>query len=253
MYSDWTTTFFGGLAVEFWVRIAPPPAPEEIEFLQSVFGDARALLDVACGAGRYTIPLAESGYRMTGVDISIDFLRVAREQAPAIPFEQRDVRALGWREEFDGALCFGNSFGYFDREGTLEFLRGVATALRPGSFFVLETAVTAESILPALQTSRRIEFDGITFSSTSEYRPADGWLDIQYTFERQNLRETKPARTWIYMTREVIEMMRIAGFDEVDVYAAADRSAFQAGSPRALFVARRSDRIPPSDNNRRIA
>lgn len=245
MYSDWTTTFFGGLAVEFWVRAAPAPAPAEIDFLKSILADATEVLDVACGAGRYTIPLATAGYRMTGVDLSADFLRAARQAAPDITWEQRDIREFTWRERFGGAVCFGNSFGYFDRTGTLLLLHGVARALQPGAFFVLETAVTAESILPVLQPSRRMEFGDIVLSSTNAYVPAEGRLDIQYTFERNDLRESKEAHSWIFMARDVIAMMREAGFDRVDLYASHDRSLFVAGSPRALFVAKRSDKIAP--------
>jgi SAM-dependent methyltransferase len=243
VYSDWTTTFFGGLAVEFWVRVAPAPAPAEIDFLKSIFGESNELLDVACGAGRYTIPLGAAGYRMTGVDLSADFLNIARQNAPDIDWEQRDIRELEWRERFGGALCFGNSFGYFDRAGTMQLLHGVARALRPGSFFVLETAVTAESLLPTLQPSRRMELADIVFSSTSVYVPADGRLDISYTFERNDLRESKEAHSWIFLARDVVAMLREAGFDRVDIYSSHDRSPFVLGSPRALFVAKRSDKI----------
>jgi hypothetical protein len=39
------------------------------------------------------------------------------------------MRDLLWRSRFDGAFCFGNSFGYLDDEGNAAFLRAVAAAL----------------------------------------------------------------------------------------------------------------------------
>src|ERR1041385_9497896 len=121
VYSDWTTTFFNGLADGFWVKGAPAPSAQEIEFLRGIFGDGKELLDVACGAGRYTIPLARAGYSMTGVDLSDDFLAVARQREPRIDWYRGDVRELAWRDRLDGALCFGNSFGYFGAGGTRRF------------------------------------------------------------------------------------------------------------------------------------
>jgi SAM-dependent methyltransferase len=239
VYSDWTTTFFGGLAVEFWVTIAPPPTETEIEFLRSVFGDDGELLDVACGAGRFTIPLSQAGYSMTGVDLSDDFLRVARHRQPAIAWHRGDVRELPWRERFDGALCFGNSFGYFPRPETAEFLRGVAAGLKPGSAFVIETGATAESLLPSLQLRRTIEAGEITFSSAARYDAKQSILEIEYTFAKDGLRETKPARAWIFTAGEVAAMLADAGFAVEDVYASAARDDFILGSPRAIFVARR--------------
>jgi len=240
VYSDWTTTFFGGLAVEFWVTIAPPPSETEIEFLRSIFGVGGELLDVACGAGRYTIPLSHAGHSMTGVDLSEDFLRVARHREPAVDWHRGDVRELPWRERFDGALCFGNSFGYFPREETREFLRGVARALKPGAAFVLETAVTAESLLPSLQYERKIDAGEITFSSASRYDAARSRLDIEYTFAKGGVHETKPATTWVFAAGEVAEMLENAGFAVENVYASAARDPFVLGAPRALFIARSS-------------
>lgn len=227
MYSDWTTTFFNGLAVEFWVTIAPAPSAQEIEFLQSIFGDADELLDVACGAGRYTIPLFHAGYAMTGVDLSDDFLDVARQREPRIDWVRGDVRTLPWRERFGGALCFGNSFGYFPAEETRAFLRGVAGALKPGAAFVLEAPATAENLLPNLQRERRIEAGDLVFSSKNRYDEAARRLDIEYTFEKGGRRETKNATTWVFTVAEVEAMLREAGFEAVDVHKSA------------LFVARK--------------
>lgn len=225
LHNDWTTTFFDGLAVEFWVKIAPPPSDAELAFLQSIFCDRGALLDVACGAGRYTIPLFHAGYAMTGVDLSPDFLAVARAREPRIEWIERDIRDLPWRGRFDGALCFGNSFGYFPPAETRTFLGGVARALRPGGTFVLEAPATAEMLLPNLQRERTLAAGDITFHSANRYDAEQKRLDIEYTFERAGVRETKNATTWVFTIAEVTEMLGEAGF-EVE-------------SPRgAIFVAR---------------
>jgi SAM-dependent methyltransferase len=239
VYSDWTTTFFGGLAVEFWVKVAPPPDESEIEFLRSTFDNGPQLLDIACGAGRYTIPLARAGYSMTGVDLSEDFLRVARERDADVDWHRGDIRALPWERRFDGALCFGNSFGYFPRSETRAFLRGVERALKPGARFVLESAAVAEALLPNLQRERRIEAEGVVFSSRNRYHPKESRLETEYSFEQEDLRETKLASTWIFTTGEVVAMLSEAGFEVENIFASpANRDDFTVGSPRAVFVAR---------------
>jgi SAM-dependent methyltransferase len=221
VHSDWTTTFFNGLAVEFWVKVAPPPSDAEIAFLQSIFGGGGELLDVACGAGRYTIPLAQAGYAMTGVDLSDEFLNVARQREPRIAWEKRDIRDLPWTARFDGALCFGNSFGYFPAEETRAFLSGVARALKRGAAFVLEAPATAESLLPNLQHERTMQVGDITFHSTNEYDAEQRRLDIVYTFTKGNVRETKNATTWVFTQAEVEQMLASAGLVVEDVHRAA--------------------------------
>jgi len=227
VYSDWTTTFFNGLAVEFWVDVAPPPGDAEIAFLQSNFGNGKELLDVACGAGRYTIPLAQAGYAMTGVDLSDDFLDVARQREPRIAWEKRDIRDLPWSERFDGALCFGNSFGYFPAEETRAFLAGVGRALKPGAAFVLEAPATAESLLPNLQRERTMQVGDIAFHSTNQYDEEQRRLDIVYTFTKGGVRETKRSTPWVFTKAEVEQMLADAGLTVEGVHRAA------------VFVARR--------------
>jgi SAM-dependent methyltransferase len=239
VYSDWTTTFFNGLAVEFWVTVAPPPSAAEIEFLRDVF-PGRELLDVACGAGRYSIPLFEAGYDVTGIDISDDFLGVARQREPRIAWHRGDVRALPWRGRFDGALCFGNSFGYFPREETPAFLRGIADALKPRAAFVLESGATAESLLPSLVRERTMQVGEISFHSVGHYDTSASVLEVEYTFAKGDAKETKTARTTVFTAGEIVAMLRAAGFAAVDVYASAARDELVLGAPRALFVARTS-------------
>jgi SAM-dependent methyltransferase len=149
--NNWYQDFFTGTAVDFWMAAAPPP-DEDIAFLRTVFVKGSEILDVGCGAGRHAIPLARAGYRVVGVDISADFLERARRASDvAIEWHQRDMRDLPWKSRFDGALCFGNSFGYLGRAGTRTSIASIEGALKPGARFVVDTGSIAESILPALQ------------------------------------------------------------------------------------------------------
>src|SRR5439155_25386774 len=172
---------FGGAACDFWLAVAPLP-DEDITFLQSIFGDASEILDVACGAGRHTIPLSRAGYRMTGVDLSRAFLEHARKSDATIDWQQRDMRDLPWPDRFDGALCFGNSFGYLGREGSRDSIAAIARTLKRGAAFVLETGAAAESLLPSLQQRRWMEAKDILFLSESSYDIAESRLDVEYIF-----------------------------------------------------------------------
>lgn len=47
--------------------------------LQLCSSENKTLLDIGCGAGRFTIPLAEKGTRVTGIDYSQEMIRMARD------------------------------------------------------------------------------------------------------------------------------------------------------------------------------
>jgi SAM-dependent methyltransferase len=118
----------------------------EVDFLERALDiDAGAqLLDVPCGNGRHAIELASRGYKMTGLDLSEEFIAGARSATPlAVRWVRDDMRSLPWVSEFDGAYCFGNSFGYLAWEEARHFLAAVARGLKPGARFVVETGMAA--------------------------------------------------------------------------------------------------------------
>jgi SAM-dependent methyltransferase len=243
MMNDWFNDFFHGLAVDFWLAVAPP-ADADMPFLERLFGESEGeILDVACGAGRHGIPLAQRGYRVTGVDLSTTFLDEAKQRAEkervAITWHRGDMRELPWSNRFDGALCFGNSFGYCDREGTRAFVRSLAASLKPGAPFVLETGAMAESILPSLPTRRWMEVGDILYFSNATYDAASSRLDVEYTFVRGSERETRIAHTSIYTIAEVRELFASAGLVTEQLCSSSNGGPFRVGDPRLLLVARR--------------
>lgn len=242
--NDWFHDFFSGAAVDFWVDVAPSP-DDDVTFLQSVFGSANGqkILDLACGAGRHTIPLARAGYAMTGVDRSPEFLERARAAASmcgaAIDWQERDMRDLPWPDAFDGVLCFGNSFGYLGRAGTADCVSAIASAMKGGAAFVLDMGSVAESLFPALQQRRWMEVNDILFLSSSSYHVLESRLDVEYTFVRGSLREKKTAHTWIFTVAELREMLETRGLEVEGAYASPQREPFAFGAPRLLLVARK--------------
>ena len=154
--ANWWEHFFEGLPVKLWLE-ALSQEHTEIEadaiarWLSAPLG--ADLLDVPCGGGRLSLALAERGYRLTGVDVSREFLEHARscDDADRVSWEHREMRDLPWPGRFDGAFCVGNSFGYLDDEGNAAFLRAVASSLKPGARFILETPMVLENLLGHLQ------------------------------------------------------------------------------------------------------
>ncbi len=242
--NDWVNEFFQGIAVDFWLAAAPPP-DADLPFLEGVFGapSGQAILDVACGAGRHSIPLSKHGYAVTGADLSTSCLAEAQRRADVeqvtVEWHRGDMRELPWRGRFDGALCFGNSFGYSDRDGTRAFIRSLAQSLKPGAPFVLESGATAESLLPNLQTRRWMEIGDILYFSNAAYDSSASRLDVDYSFVRGSVRETRTAHTWIFTIGELRELFAGAGLVVDQICSTSTGEPFRLGDPRLLLVARK--------------
>lgn len=63
------------------------------------------ILELCCGTGRLTIPIAKDGYNIKGVDYTLSMLERAKEKAfqagLKIDFIEADIRGLDLGEKFD--------------------------------------------------------------------------------------------------------------------------------------------------------
>src|ERR1043166_2665237 len=78
---NWYESFFHGVTLDLWRRAIPPEqTTAEAEFLIEKLQCAQGarVLDVPCGNGRLAFELAKRGLRVTGVDISEEFIEEAR-------------------------------------------------------------------------------------------------------------------------------------------------------------------------------
>ena len=115
--------------------------PEEIDLLGELRG--RTLVHLQCNAGQDTLSLARLGADVTGVDISDEAIRFARQlsSATGIPatFHRADV--YDWLGEtargttrFDVVFCSYGALCWLSDLST--WAEGVAAVLRPGGRFV---------------------------------------------------------------------------------------------------------------------
>jgi SAM-dependent methyltransferase len=215
---DWWRSFFHGVAVDLWRQaLSLEHSREEASQVERrlALTPGAEVLDVPCGLGRLTLELAARGYRLTGVDISQESLRHAREadRDGRIVWEEREMRDLPWPARFDAAFCVGNSFGYLDDVGDAQFLGAVRRALKPGGRFLLETPMVAESLLPSLKERPWYKAGDIYLLIANEYDPARGRLDIEYTFISNGQVDVRRGTHRVYTYRQLIELLEAAGFD----------------------------------------
>jgi SAM-dependent methyltransferase len=252
--SNWFEDFFHGITLDLWRKAIPPEQTvAEADFLSKALkcNSGARLLDVPCGNGRLSFELVKRGYRVTGVDISKEFIDEAIELAgglvnpPAdaggtdiiapIEFILGDMRGLEGEAIYDGAYCFGNSFAFMEHADMEEFLRGVAQALKPGARFIVETAMAAESVLPDFEEQTSHEIGDISVTIKERYRAEESCIDSEYIFERDGKSETRKSKEWIYTVAEIRRMLEHAGFEVLEIYGSLKFEPYKLGT-RELFV-----------------
>jgi SAM-dependent methyltransferase len=245
MQVEWYEDFFHGLAVDSWRQaITKEQTQAEANFIAETLNLSAGarVLDVPCGNGRHSIELTKQGYRMTGVDLSAEFIAEARLTAGSdalnIEWVHSDMRAVGAMPEFDGAFCYGNSFGYMRHEESAEFLRAVNRCLKPKARFVLETGFAAESLLPSLPGKRWYRLGDIFQLSEAEYDASESQLRVHYTFIRDAAIQTGTARYSLYTIAEFKRLFAACGFVVQELLGSISREPYRLGG-RLILVAQK--------------
>ncbi len=253
MPTDWTHDYFQGLALEAWGKEkSPEKTRADADFLVDALdaGPGARLLDVPCGNGRLSLELARRGFSLTAVDQDSRQLaaaeNMARQEKTAcqeklnVQWRRADMRRLRFRGSFDGAFCFGNSFGYFCADDTAAFLAGMGRALRPGGRLVIDTEVAAETLLPNLEHRIWQKAGDITVLAEYAYHPAESRLDSTFTFIQGHRREISTASHWVFTIGEIGRMLAAAGVRIQHLYADTAEAPFEPGAPRLLLIGGKS-------------
>jgi SAM-dependent methyltransferase len=245
--NSWYDKFFAGAALELWRKAKSiEETEEECSFLQDILEAAEGahLLDVPCGNGRLSVPMAAAGFEITGLDYCTEFLDEAQKAASnanldgtRTNFIQGDMQAITLTRKCDGAFCMGNSFGYFDREGTTRFLKSVSEHLNVGAKFVIDTAMVAECFLVTGGEREWIKVDDMFMLIDNQYDCRNGRLNTDYTFICNGKEEHRQAAHWIFTVAEVCSMLERVNFEIVDLFSSTDCVPFSLGSDRLLLVA----------------
>jgi 2-polyprenyl-6-hydroxyphenyl methylase/3-demethylubiquinone-9 3-methyltransferase len=100
--------------------------------------EGKSVLDVGCGAGLLTEPLARLGADVTGIDAAPEVIAVAREHAAAMGLEI-DYRNAAV-EETDGQFDLITSMEVIEHVAEPQaFLSAIARRLAPGGLLILST------------------------------------------------------------------------------------------------------------------
>jgi len=252
--SNWYENFFHGLALDLWRKALPPEHTKaEADFLVQALqcGAGSHLLDVPCGNGRLSFELASRGYQVTGADIAEEFIEEARALAtpavgtPGPHFILGDMRNIEGASIYDGAYCFGNSFGFLAYEDMEKFLNGVARALKPGARFIIETGMSAESAIPKFTQLESHQIEDILCTIKEEYLATEGCIDTEYVFERNGVRASHFAKHWIYTAAEIRRMVERAGFTVLHLYGSLKCEPFVLRADELFVVAQRPAETRP--------
>ena len=116
----------------------------ELAYLTELLKKSWKILDLACGYGRFSIPLAAMGYRVEGIDITPIFIEKAKEEAKKrdlnIEFRVGDMKSLPYEDRsFDSVICMWNAFSEIAQEqDQVRVISEIFRVLKRGGLAIVE-------------------------------------------------------------------------------------------------------------------
>ena len=236
------------------------------------FQSAR-VLELACGTGRLTLPLARHGralradFRIVGLDLSAPLVERARAklvEAEDVPpdtarFVVGDMRAFDLDDEFDLIVVAFNSLAYIHTlEDQLACLEAARRHLAPAGRLAIDLLVPrleflSEAQRPAppcrLEMDHPVPAEGIgrllrtyvdRYDAETQTIASTYFYDISYVDGRQE-RLVRNLDWHMYFHRELLLLLRLAGLRPIARYGGYDRSPFTKRSFQYLWVMEEAD------------
>ncbi len=223
------------------------------------------VLELACGTGRVTIPIARAGVPITGVDSAVEMLARAQEKADSVgklpvTLIEGDMRTFRLEERFGLAVIPARSFLHLltpeDHQAALHNIRdhlldGGRLAL---NFFVpnLEMIVKhAHASMGRAQVFSHEFVDPmneqrIVVWRSQHYDTYRQRIEVRFAYERLDDEGTVLSRqhksyTLCYIFRNEMEhLLARCGYEVEALYGDFSRSAFTAESTEMVWVTKKS-------------
>jgi cyclopropane fatty-acyl-phospholipid synthase-like methyltransferase len=199
------------------------------------------ILDAFCGAGRHCVSMARKGLKITAIDISKEFITRLRarinEENLTIETIQENILSLELEGSFNGAFCMGNSFGYFKYDDMKTFVKKVAACLQPGSRFVINSGMMAESILPKIPPDKSFVLDDLTMHVENEYALRDSCLISSLKYNKGDFAEEHRFKHYVYTIAEIDRLLKAEGLNILFMYNSVKKTAYKIGDAQVYLVA----------------
>ncbi|MUK87991.1 methyltransferase domain-containing protein [Ornithinibacillus sp. L9] len=231
---------------------------EDINFLSKWLEHTKGpIIDIACGTGRVTIPLAKKGHRMVGIDAHSGMLDEAKRKSKnlnlSIEWQKQDCTDLNLDLKSNLIFTVGNSFQHFlTNEAQDSLLKSIHRHLDEKGVFILNTRFPSKDEL--LQTEdeefwRSYEdpktkqiIDVYTLSNYDSLNQIQKYTTIRRSRggdeETTNEKVTNIQLRYVY-PKEMERLLNQHGFNIVEIYEDWHGTPISNQSKQMIYVCKK--------------
>jgi len=230
--------------------LAQMTAPADVPFYRSLVGEhGGPVLELACGTGRVTLPLAQTGVEIWGLDVSaplLDYARFKAEDETLRPhWVEADMRDFDLGRRFALIIIPYNAFNHLlDRPSVERCLAAARRHLGQGGSLVIDTFnpdPKALGVDPSLRTKILEYIDPTSHQRLvlEEQNAYDAARQVNRTTWRYHAPDRRDVRVdeldmRVFFPQELDALLHYGGFEIVSKLGDYDGVAFGPRTPKQL-------------------
>ena len=245
---EWYKSFFGPEYLKIYAHVfGEDDSSDQARFVQKILklkqGDE--LLDLCCGQGRISIPLARNGIVVTGLDFSNDLLSIARSEALKSEVEiktvEADMRDIPFESKFDAVINIFTALGYFESDAEdQKVLNAVAKSLKKGGLALFDLLNRDWVVANHVPREWRENDKEIMYLEERSWDPLQGRSHVNFKIIGPNGSITEASHhIRLYVATEFNKMLQQAGLSFESAYGGYDESQFDISGKRMIIIAKK--------------
>ena len=206
-------------------------------------------VDLACGSGNVTVPLARAGYEMIGTDLSEEMLRIAQEKARKngvrILFSEADFRTFDFPKNVAFVTCVCDGLNYIPSSDLPGVFARVFDALDEGGLFAFD--ISSSYKLKTVLGDNLFYDDGeeVTYFWQNECDGTSVKMDLSF-FVREGekyRRFDEMHEQFLHGETEILNALNKVGFADVFACEFLTLKPTKKTSERIQFFARKGKKL----------
>jgi 2-polyprenyl-3-methyl-5-hydroxy-6-metoxy-1,4-benzoquinol methylase len=207
------------------------------------------ILELCCGTGRLTLPIAKDGYNICGVDYTSSMLEQAKikalETGLDIRFIEADIRTLNLQEKYDLIFIPFNSIHHlYENKDLFNALSVVKNHLKDGGLFLLDCfnpniqyIVEGEKGQKTIAEYTTSDGRDVLIKQTMRYENATQINRIKWHyFINGKSHSTQNLDMRLFFPQELDSYLERAGFNVIHKFGSFEEEAFNDNSEKQIYV-----------------
>lgn len=207
------------------------------------------ILELCCGTGRLTIPIAKEGYNISGVDYTSSMLEQAKTKASEakleVEFIEADIRALDLQRKYDLIFIPFNSIHHlYHNEDLFKAFNVVKNHLKDEGLFLLDCfnpniqyIAEGEKVLKEIARYTTDDEREVLIKQTMRYERKAQINRIEWHyFINGEFDSSQNLDMRLFFPQELDSYMEWAGFNIIHKFGSFEEEAFNDDSEKQIYV-----------------